>query len=316
MLKSKVIEQKLPLISIIIPVYNRLELIGETLETVLVQNYTNWECIIVDDGSTDDSQLIINQYCKRDVRFKFYQRPETKAKGASSCRNFGFDKSKGDLIQFLDSDDLLDNNKLNEQLKLYSPDRNVDLFTSKWGWFQNVNRLNDRFKTNYYIYKNYKKGSKLLSDFGYYNCFFPPHVYLTSRELINKVGGWNESLTNNDDAEFFTRVILKANNILFAEHAKVFYRISNTNKLSELNTEMKVVSAIKSWEIINSHISSKSGKPFGAYVQNALFCLYNQIQNKYPELIKEHRDLFAKRKDLNTPFYRVLKKFKSFLNPT
>lgn len=193
---------------------------------------------------------------------------------------------------------------------------NVDLFTSKWGWFQNVNRLNDRFKTNYYIYKDYKKGSKLLSDFGYYNCFFPPNVYLTSRELINKVGGWNESLTNNDDAEFFTRVILKAKNILFAENAKVFYRISNTNKLSEINSEAKALSAIRSWELINYHISSKTGKLFGAYVQNALFNLYNQIHKSYPKLIWENRDLFAKRKDLNTPFYKFVKKIKSILNPT
>jgi glycosyltransferase involved in cell wall biosynthesis len=308
--KSKVIEQKPPLISIIIPVYNRLELIGETLETVLVQTYTNWECIIVDDGSTDDSQLIINQYCKRDVRFKFYQRPETKAKGASSCRNFGFEKSKGDLIQFLDSDDLLDNNKLNEQLKLYSPIRNVDLITCKWGWFRNVNRLNDRFKTNYYIYKDYKKGSKLLSDFGYYNSFFPPHVYLTSRELIIMAGGWNESLTNNDDAEFFTRVILKAKKILFAENAKVFYRISNTNKLSELNTETKVISAIKSWKLIESIMKEKDPNSSIKYVRNAKFNLYNSIKNSFPVLLSREIEFFKDRKNYNTYFYQFYKKYK------
>lgn len=96
-----------PLVSIIIPTYNRAHLISETLDSVLAQTYQNWECIIVDDGSTDSSENVIREYVKKDSRFQFYKRPVNKVKGASSCRNFGLSNVNGEYIIFLDSDDLL-----------------------------------------------------------------------------------------------------------------------------------------------------------------------------------------------------------------
>lgn len=96
-----------PFVSIIIPTYNRAHLIGETLDSVLAQTYQNWECIIVDDGSTDDSEFVINEFIKKDKRFRYFRRPIDIVKGASSCRNYGLQKAIGDFIVFLDSDDLL-----------------------------------------------------------------------------------------------------------------------------------------------------------------------------------------------------------------
>ena len=96
-----------PLVSIIIPTYNRAHLIVETLDSVWAQTYTYWECIIVDDGSTDNTTEIVNNYVKNDIRFQYHNRPKSKPKGANACRNFGFDLSKGEVIIFLDSDDLI-----------------------------------------------------------------------------------------------------------------------------------------------------------------------------------------------------------------
>ena len=78
----------LPLVSIIIPTYNREHLIGETLDCVISQTYTNWECIVVDDGSHDNTPEVIKSYFNNDERIKFYNRPDYKNKGASSCRNY------------------------------------------------------------------------------------------------------------------------------------------------------------------------------------------------------------------------------------
>ena len=64
-----------PLISIIIPTYNRAHLIGETLDSILVQTYPNWECIVVDDGSTDTTADVMREYIKKDNRFQYHQRP-------------------------------------------------------------------------------------------------------------------------------------------------------------------------------------------------------------------------------------------------
>ncbi|WP_282147585.1 glycosyltransferase family 2 protein [Algibacter lectus] len=104
------------MISIIIPIYNRQHLIEETLNSIKAQTYANWECIIVDDGSTDNTYNITNNLIKGDNRFQLYNRPLDFAKGPSGCRNFAVTKMSGNYIQFFDSDDVMHPNHL--QLKI------------------------------------------------------------------------------------------------------------------------------------------------------------------------------------------------------
>lgn len=105
-----------PLVTIIIPTYNRSNLIGETLDSIRDQVYKDWECIIVDDGSNDGTKGIVENYMEKDKRFKYYNRPKERSKGANACRNFGFQVSKGDLINWFDSDDLMYPEKLEIQV--------------------------------------------------------------------------------------------------------------------------------------------------------------------------------------------------------
>jgi glycosyltransferase involved in cell wall biosynthesis len=88
--------------------YNRATLVGETLDSILAQTYTDWECIVVDDGSTDNSVEVVQKYVAKDSRFKLLIRPEERIKGAPTCRNIGWENSNGDLIIFFDSDDVID----------------------------------------------------------------------------------------------------------------------------------------------------------------------------------------------------------------
>lgn len=90
-------------ISIIIPIYNRGYCLSRCLDSVLNQKYTNWECILVDDASTDDSLQICNLYLKKDSRFRLAAQPENA--GVSVARNRGMDLAKGEYITFIDSDD-------------------------------------------------------------------------------------------------------------------------------------------------------------------------------------------------------------------
>lgn len=92
-----------PAISIIMPNRNYARYIGDALNSVLHQTFTNWECLIIDDASTDNSIEIINKYIKKDKRFKLFQTPEYS--GISVARNIGLDNARGDYIAFLDSDD-------------------------------------------------------------------------------------------------------------------------------------------------------------------------------------------------------------------
>ena len=75
-----------PLVSIIIPTYNRAHLISETLRSIKLQTYQNWECIIIDDGSTDNSAEVIAEFCAQDNRSQFFKRPQNQPKGANTCR--------------------------------------------------------------------------------------------------------------------------------------------------------------------------------------------------------------------------------------
>lgn len=95
-----------PLVSIVIPNFNRVSLIGETILSLQAQTYDHWEALIVDDGSTDGSQDLIKRIAAGDNRLKFLER-KSEPKGAPVCRNMGMKAAKGDYLIFLDSDDLL-----------------------------------------------------------------------------------------------------------------------------------------------------------------------------------------------------------------
>ncbi len=96
-----------PLVSILIPTYNRANLIAETLDSVLSQKYQNWECIVVDDGSTDTTAAVLAQYLKKDARFQYHHRPKNRLPGGNAARNYGLEVSKGKYVQWFDSDDLM-----------------------------------------------------------------------------------------------------------------------------------------------------------------------------------------------------------------
>lgn len=114
-----------PLVSIIIPTYNRASLIGETLDSILAQTYTNWECIIVDDGSSDHTDEVVLAYVKKDKRFQYHKRPDTHKEGGNGARNYGFELSKGEYINWFDSDDLMFENFIESKLECFGNEINI-----------------------------------------------------------------------------------------------------------------------------------------------------------------------------------------------
>lgn len=152
-------------VSIIMPVFNRQSLIVETLETIKDQTFNNFECIIIDDGSTDETVNIIKKYIVNDNRFVLMLRGANYKKGPAGCRNMGLDLAKGEYIQFFDSDDLMHENHL--QMKIGSYTEGVDLVVCRLGEFRgdnpqqlfNINEINDEGKlvshlsgvANYYL---------------------------------------------------------------------------------------------------------------------------------------------------------------------
>lgn len=94
-------------VTVVIPVFNSQETLKETLNSLVGQSFTSWECLLVDDGSSDGSLALIENQIERDGRFRFLSRDPERAKGGSSCRNQGIQHARGRYLVFLDSDDVI-----------------------------------------------------------------------------------------------------------------------------------------------------------------------------------------------------------------
>jgi glycosyltransferase involved in cell wall biosynthesis len=118
------------LVSIIMPCYNSQNYIEEAIESVVVQTYENWELIIIDDCSKDNSVKIAEKYCKQDKRILFYK--NEKNIGPAKTRNKGIELAKGQYIAFLDSDDVWHNEKLDKQISFLKQNQSCDLCSSSY----------------------------------------------------------------------------------------------------------------------------------------------------------------------------------------
>ena len=220
-----------PLVSIIIPTYNRAHLIGETLDSILAQTYTNWECIIVDDGSTDDTETVIVNYIKKDSRFQFYKRPIDKLKGPNSCRNYGFNTAKGDLIQWFDSDDLLDSNAFESYINEFEKSTSLDVVIAKIKMVElNTNLL---IKENFIFSKNIIE-DYFLGKIAYYVCGpMWKSSFLKEQKLL-----FDENISNLDDWDFNLRMLYAYPKIAYSEKSLIQYRVhekSLSHEIGKLN---------------------------------------------------------------------------------
>ncbi|TRO65112.1 glycosyltransferase family 2 protein [Christiangramia sabulilitoris] len=122
-------------VSIIIPTYNRAHIIGETIKSIINQTYPKWELIIVDDGSSDNTESIIKQF--GDSRIIYQQRPANRERGGNAARNWGFEVSKGKYVKWLDSDDLLAPHCLEKQMS-FIKENNLDVVFSRSRFFKEI----------------------------------------------------------------------------------------------------------------------------------------------------------------------------------
>ena len=114
----------MPLISIIIPIYNVEKYIHETLGCIINQTFNNWECILVDDGSSDNSPAICDEYAKKDKRIRVIHKPNG---GLVSARNAGYDVATGDWMMYVDGDDWLDADCCQIMLDAIAENPDVDI---------------------------------------------------------------------------------------------------------------------------------------------------------------------------------------------
>lgn len=200
-----------PLVSIILPTFNRSTLLPRSIGSVLKQTYQNWELIIWDDGSTDNTKAIINTYIDERIR---YFRDENH--GAAYARNRALETSHGEFIAFLDSDDEWASEKLKLQLNHMQNFPEIDvLFTN----FQNINTITQKSSLEFSRYANalqllntekLSEGLYLIES-GFLECLATVNIIATDtifsrREIFERVDPFSEDLRNSEDFELWWRM--------------------------------------------------------------------------------------------------------------
>lgn len=209
-------------ISVIIPCYNQALFLEEALQSVLKQTHKNWECIIIDDGSTDSSKEIALQWCDFDERFLYFFKFNG---GLSSARNAGLKLADGDYIQFLDGDDLIKPTKFEQQL-IDLQDAQVSI--SNYFSFLDGNielSAPHRYLSPFVSETNFKK--KIILD---WECrmSIPCHSVLFQRKLVVDNGIlFEETLPNHEDWVFWTQLFYVSKKIKNNTDVLALYRIRN-----------------------------------------------------------------------------------------
>ena len=273
---------ELGLVSVVIPTYNRADVIVETLRSVFNQTYRPLEVIIVDDGSTDNTKDVVMNWSrnhKQDEQFRlsyFYQ----KNSGGSVSRNLGLIESRGQFIQFLDSDDLLAPLKIQHQVRQLSLSDSKIAVYGCWRFFEFIG---GRFTV-------YKEGLKEIvenwdSEFDFDRWvagdgFLPIHSFLWRRNDIQKIGPWNESFAANQDGEYFMRFVFQGWKFVFCPDAWVYWRfnsgysdcVSSTDSLAAYEARFCMIHQLEK-ELISRKILNK--------YRTVLAIRYAGIANRY-----------------------------------
>lgn len=270
-----------PKVSIIIPLHNAEEYLAQTIESALSQTYQNIEIIIVENGSSDNSLKIANNYSN--PKIFIYSIGKSSASGA---RNYGFKKSTGDFIQYLDADDLLSNDKIESQIKLLKHDDTSTLISCGWGKFRK--EPSEAKFISQKVWSSYPSPIEWLLDSWQNGGMMAVSSWLTSKKLIEKAGKWREDISLHDDGEFFCRVILNSKQIIFDKNAKVYYR-DVSNSLSKKNQSQNAIkSYLKTILSYKSEIEKieKSKRVENALLLNFAMFIYTtqHIKTKYTHI--------------------------------
>lgn len=257
-----------PLVSIIVPCYNLAQYLDEALLSIYNQTYTDWECSIVDDGSSDNTKEVAQNWVAKDSRFVYLHKENG---GVSSARNFGIEKAKSEFILTLDADDKYEASFLEKAMKVLLANDEIGIVSS-WGQYFVEDQLHQVFNST----------AKSVSEFLFYNGVNMGSS-LFRKKCWEQVGGYDENPKNGyEDWEFYLRVCALGWKVHIIEEVLFFYRqhlVSRRKEMNQKENENKKYIFMKNKAIYFEHYES--------FVDRYLLSCYKEKEenNKYANTI-------------------------------
>lgn len=212
------------LVSLVIPCYNAGKLLNQAIESVFSQTCPDYEIIVIDDGSTDETPKIIRSYGSR-IKAKF-----TPNRGASSARNLGTSLAMGEFIQYLDADDVLLPNALEKRIVALQQTK-ADVAYSDWQKLEEND--NGDFELGEIVSRKIEQINE-DPEIAIFTDFWCPPASLTYRTtIVDKIGTWNESLPIIQDARFLLDAALMGAKFVHVAGIDAYYRVHKKNSLSK-----------------------------------------------------------------------------------
>lgn len=284
------IKDNSPKISIIIPVYNREFCIANTINSILKQTYNNCEIILVNDGSTDNTESIINDYLDKCINVKLLNQNNS---GACVARNYGLSKACGDYVIFLDSDDMLEIDHITKYVETMLL-RDGSCVYGPWSEY-----TYDEGSLRY-GYTSYDCPSKDLLEAWLKGWWICCCCIMWPIGIVNRLGGWDNSLAADQDGDLAMRALVNGVEFIYckdAPPAKIIHyvgegNISRTKSIIKLKSRQKVMEKLEELMIKMGTFEVKYRKALATRYYN--YAYYNV--KEYPEFADE---CYVKYKELN-----------------
>ncbi|MHA7060001.1 glycosyltransferase family 2 protein [Aquimarina sp. M1] len=223
----------MPFFSIVIPLYNKEKHIGNTIRSVLDQNYIDYELIIINDGSTDGSEEIVNRYTDKRIQH-FY----TENRGVSNARNLGIEKANGKLIAFLDADDYWYPNHLDILFRLYTKFPDAGLYSTAY---------EKRFNSSSVVPATFKEIKVTNKTFMNLDDFFESSsidsiasssVAAVPKDILTILNGFDPAITHGEDTDLWIRIALQYK-VAFATYITATHNLNASNRSKQINITKK-----------------------------------------------------------------------------
>jgi glycosyltransferase involved in cell wall biosynthesis len=198
-------------VSIIVPYYNSREYLRRLIDSIRSQTHTNFECILVDDGSKDDSFGLVETLIEGDPRFSNKRRPDGFLPGGRGAKNHGYSFTDGEFIVFFDSDDVMHSDYLRDRVAYLSGNPRKDAVVSDFGWRVTPGGKKRIFRYNRALFVDFTKNAKedwFWLNYLDYRFFFSPGNPMWRRSSIDDKPLWDETTSIGEDYEYHARLML------------------------------------------------------------------------------------------------------------